>query len=225
MASVLKRFAQLALTGLAVIASATGARADLILAFSQLGTSNTIVATNPTPGQTEIRATDVAVIVTAIDPSAGLALPFQAYLNLLANSVSTATLVGTDIRQEFVGTFAITSGLGGTGMNYLSGNFVDAAFGSGTGLSMAVSDAAPGEVVNFSSDVITTLLSPRAMALALTNVTPMLAITDGTIAAFTSGISGNFSAAPVPEPASIATACGGLLMLGGSAWLRRRRGC
>lgn len=230
MSHLLKRGSHLGLAVLALVASATGARADLILSFSQLGTANTVVATNsPTSGDTLIQATDVSVLVTAIDSSSGLSVPFLAYLQLMAASIGTAEQVATSVRQSFAGTFAITSGLGGTGTNYLSGSFVDSVFGSGTGLVMTVSNATPGEFVDYSSDLITSLSSPRAMSLAMTNVAPILSIVNGTLAPFTAGISGNFSASPeiphMPEPASVVTACGGLMLLGGSAWLRRRRGC
>ncbi len=218
-----RALATLALAGLTLFASAGGARAALILALSQSGVGTPIIATNPTASTTQITGTDVLVIVTAIDPSAVLATPFNAYLNLVANSVGIATTVGTDIRQDFAGTFTITSGLGGAGTNYLSGTFSDATFGSGTGLTMTASDITPGESLTFTSGVIPAshLNSPRAMSFAFAGVSPSAAIVDNTLRAFEAGVSANFSAA-VPEPATVAAALTGLLVLGGTTLLRRQ---
>ncbi len=213
--------ARLAIAGLALIATAGGARADLILAFGQLGPGSPVVASNPTATSTRISALNAAIVVTAIDPSSGLGVPFAAFLNFVADSTATGVQIGNEISQEFAGTFAITSGANGTGINYLSGTFNDVASGSGTALTMSASDVTVGESVSFTSDLITSLDSPRGLSLAFVGLSPALALVNGTIAPFTAGISGNFSAAPVPEPSTAAAALGGLLLLGGA--LRRRR--
>lgn len=214
----------LALAGLTVWASAGGAHAALILAISQNGVGSPIVATNPTASTTRISGVDVSVTITAIDPASGQSAPILAYLNLLADSSGIATTNGTDFRQEFAGTFSVTSAIGGGGTNYLSGIFSDAVFGSGTGLTMTASDPTPGESLVFTSSVIPAdhLLSPRAVAFAFAGVNPSVAIENDTLRAFTAGVSATFSATAVPEPATVATALSGLLMLGGTALLRRR---
>ena len=79
--------------------------------------------------------------------------------------------------------------------------FYDAVFGSGTGLVMTASG--PLGVPTFTSDVIGLLSQDRAISLSFTNVTPSAVVTsEMTLGAFTSSVSGNFSAS-VPEPASL----------------------
>jgi hypothetical protein len=48
------------------------------------------------------------------------------------------------------------------------------------------------------------LTLPEGISLSFSNVTPPVSIIGQTVAGFHSNVSGNFSADPVPEPASIA---------------------
>ncbi len=119
--------ALLATTALA-LGLATAANAAPILNFGQTANVNTITATANASGTT-LTGTDVAVNITQIDNSLPLPPSFpHAFLDLSATSTSAgATVVGKVIVEHFSGSFSVTSGLGDTGTNYLSGTFSDAA--------------------------------------------------------------------------------------------------
>ncbi len=208
------------LVGLAL--SMSNAQAGTILVFGQDGISNQFTATNNgstgLAGGTTLSAIDIQVTITGIANSAPLPGSFPtAFLDLSAMSTSNAEMDGSGhITQEFSGSFSITSLAGGGGTNYLSGTFSDAVFGSGTGLVMTSSGSLG--VPTFTSDVIGALGQTRAISLSFTNVTPSAYITGyETLGAFTSSVSGNFSAA-VSEPASPA-----LLGIGMTALFAFRR--
>jgi PEP-CTERM motif len=192
------------LFGLALAISS--AQAGTILVFGQKGTSDNFTATNNgstgLAGGTTLSAVDIGVTITGIDNAVPLSASYpDAFFNLSATSVSNAALDGSGrITEEFTGWFSITSLSGGGGTNYLSGTFSDAVFGSGTGLTMTASG--PSGVPTFTSAVIGELAQSRAISLSFANVTPAAAVTaEMTLGAFTSSVSGNFSA--TPEPASL----------------------
>jgi PEP-CTERM motif len=207
---VFSAFLGAGLLGLAL--SMSSAQAGTILVFGQNGTANDFIATNNgntgVNGGTDLSAVNIQVTITGID--AALSTPLTAYFNLTAASVTNAVTdsSGHDV-QDFVGSFSITSMAGGGGTNYLSGTFTDVmtantgtVFGNGTGL---VFTATGNGLPTFTSDVIPDIYQPRAMSLSFTNVEPPVFLTgpgDTTLGAFTSNVSGNFSA--VPEPASLA---------------------
>lgn len=142
-------------------------------------------------------------MITGINNWGALPASFpNAYFDLSATNTNAAALVSGQIFQDYAGSFAITSGTGGTGTNYLSGTFSDSVFGSGTGLTLSVSDAFPnssGEMVAFTSNVIGTLGMPHAVSLAFTNVTAAATIASNTLDTFNSNVAGSFSAVPGPS--------------------------
>jgi hypothetical protein len=177
----------------------SNSRADTILVFGQSGDQNLFSAVR-SGGSTALSAVDIPILITNIT---GLATPLPAYFSLSATSDTPATIDGFGhIQQNFNGTFEIYSGLGMTGIDYLSGKFDDTMFGGGTGAIMTASTAGGSSDVTFTSDVIPWLNIPRAMSLSFTNVTDPLTVVGNSIDSFTSNVSGNFSAA-VPEPASV----------------------
>jgi hypothetical protein len=200
------------------ITLALPASATLVLNFGQISGSNTIVATtNLADTQTTISGTDVVINVT--QDLGGFLGP--AILNLSATSVDPAVAIGSSVLQHYAGSWQITSGPGGTGTNYLSGTFTDALFGTGPSLTLSV--GAPPDTITTSSDQIPSidLGLPEAISLSFTNVLPPVSITGTTLAAFSSGIAGNFSATPVGEPGAFALLGVGLLGLGMVRQVRR----
>lgn len=200
--------------GVAGVASAT-----TILVFGQV-TQNSPITANDNGVSTSINASDVAVTLTTIENGAPNT---PAFFTFHATSVGSALTVGGQIIQAFSGTFSFTSGLGGTGFNYLSGSFTDAVFGALNGASLTLSASQPPDAVSFTSDIITDLGTPRAISLGFTDVSPLVSLCGSTICGFTSNVAGNFSAnGPLhtPEPGTLALLGIGLV---GATVLRRRK--
>ena len=207
----------MAAVGVGALAFAHPVSAATILTFGQTGGGSPITATNNGAGSTTIAATDVAVTITGIIE--GAVVPVDALFTLDASSVGAAQLVAGQVLQSFSGNFSIVS-TDGT-INYLSGIFVDAVFGSGASLTMSAAEP-PGSLT-FTSDVISAanLGLDRGMSLGFANVTPAASISNGSLGSFHSSVSGTFSANAnkVPEPITLSLV--GLGLAGVAA--RRRR--
>jgi hypothetical protein len=207
------------LAGAAILGLAGTAHAVPIIQFAQTSSVNTVTATaNAGDTATTIAGSNVAVGVTQ-DLGGFLG---NAFLNLNATSTGAAAAVGTGAVQHYAGSFTITSGLGGSGTNFLSGTFTDAALGVGSALVLAI--GAPPDVLALTSSVIpaSELVNPDAASFGFTNVIPPISIVGTTIGSFAATVAGNVSssAVAIPEPGSLALL--GLGMLGLAAVRRSR---
>lgn len=209
---------------LACAALLSPASANQITAFGQSSNTNTISATtNITNTITTISVADADIGITQLFNNS----PVGALFNLTAVSFDAVTTIGSALLQHYNGTFCLTSASSCGGINYLSGSFSDAAFGINGGAQLSINVAAPPDILNLSSDVISAanLISPSSFTLSFSNVTPGLNVVNETIAPFTASFSGVASAetqAVVAEPGSLALL--GVGLLGTVALARRRRG-
>ena len=202
------------------LAMAPAADAATILVFGQTGTANTITAVNNGAGSTTISGTDVQVIITAIEGGD----PTFAYLDFMATSTGAATTNVGNIDQNYSGSFSICSTQVGCTLNYLTGAFSDLASGSNAGFQLTLGASTPSDMVNFSSDVITTLGLDRSLSFGFTNLSNPLTIVNGSIGSFTASVAGNMSAdinAQVPEPMSLLLLGTGLLAAGRRRFTRK----
>ncbi|WP_207540696.1 hypothetical protein [Sabulicella rubraurantiaca] len=224
----MKKLALLATTAAFVGLSAMAQAAPTtIITFAQDATANTITAT-ANGGNTATTLAGTNVLVTVSGYADSTPTPFDAYLTLNATSTGAASLVaGTDVFQPFAGSFTITSGLGGAGINYLSGTFADIALagsrvaGPNGGFQASLVASDPPGSVSFTSDQIpaSKLGDPSSIGFTFTALSQALGICGSTICSFTASVSGNASASAVPAPAGLAFLGIGLL---GLAAVRRK---
>jgi len=199
------------------------ANAIQIINAAQTSGSNTVTATADAAGtMTTISITDAASTIAQIfgGPSG---LP--AFVDLNATSIDAATAVGGALLQHYSGTFSITSGAGGTGVDYLSGTFTDAAFGLATGDQLSVNIAQPPDTLVLSSSFIpaSDLAAPNSLTFGFSNLASTAPFSGGlqldntTIAPFTASFVATADAAavvPTPEPATLLIFGTALLGLG-----------
>jgi hypothetical protein len=210
--NILKLSRNVAMTLGVVLGAISSAQAVPILTFGQVGLVNTITGTR-VGNATSLNANNVAITVTQID--APNATPLPAFLTFDFDNTGAAMMVGPNIAQTFSGDFCITSLANCGGINYLSGELIDIAFGANAAFTLSASTP-PGGNVLFESDVIANLDPNRGASLSFANVTPLLAIVNGTIDSFASSVSGTFSAdvGVVSEPETFALLMMGLVAVG-----------
>jgi PEP-CTERM motif len=207
--------------GMAVTLMANPASAATILVFGQSGAGNLFTG-NETAGTTVLDANNIPVTITTLNEAPAV---ISAFFNLDATSTAAAQQVPMTSAwtQPYDGDFQITSGLGGTGINYLSGIFSGIQLGVVGGTQLVLASSQPPLSLTFTSSVIPPafLLEPRAMGITLTNVTPPVSIVNNSFADFNATVAGNFSAEVIPEPASILLLGSGLVGLASAS--RRRK--
>jgi hypothetical protein len=203
-----------------LLATGAAARAAPIIQFAQTANVNTITATaNAGDTATTIAASNVAVNITQ-DLGGFLG---AAFFNINATSTDPAVAVGTGVLQHYSGTFSLVSGLGGSGSNYLSGVFTDAALGTGGALTIGI--GSPPDLLTLTSSFLTAaqLGQPSAAAFSLTNAGD-ITLNNHTIDSFTATVSGNVSASPtaVIEPGTLALLGAGLFGMCAVRYRRRQ---
>jgi hypothetical protein len=220
----MKHMKLLIVTLAAMAALAVGARtasADTILIFGQAVGGNPVVGTSDGIN-TSINGLNIPVFITFIQNGA----PGTAFLNFLFSSTSPVVFQNGEAVQNFTGSWQITSGIGGTGTNFLSGSFTDVGHGAGNSFTLNAGTAGGDSISPFFSDVITSLGLERALAFSFTNVTPPIPTGPvGGRETFTAAVSGDFSAnivSRVPEPMSLVLLGSGLVGLSQRRLWRRK---
>ena len=214
----------------ALVLLSSAAQAGTILQFAQTNPADSVTAkesggvtTLSTAGNANGGGVSIPVTISNFLGKPGLSIPaFETYVGV--TSTGPATTVLGQILQGFTGTIEITSGVGGTGSNYLTATFtVPTASGvlGGTsgGTQAQLSATEPPQSLALTSDFAKFYI-PTSMTVGFSNVDPALGIKSGSISSFKAQNAATFGA--VPEPATFGLACMGVVFVALAVGCSRR---
>jgi len=208
--------------GLACVASlflASSAKADTILAFSQLNSADVVVATQTSPTTTVFTTTSatnidgggvsVPVYISTYLGVAQVPFPILAYETVSLTSTTVASSSSGTITQDYSGTIQFTVNPGVAGPSNAA--FLIATFGptgvfsgGAGGGSAGLNASEPQDTVTFTVPGLA--FSDAALNISFSGISPTLSITGSTVTSFTGQDAGTFSAAIVPEPGTLCLA-------------------
>jgi len=206
------------LLSVALLLAAVSSSQASLLVFGQ-GQSGT-PASWTTNGAGGLSGSGTNILVDLTSTDLGFAVPVTgAYLNYSYAGSHFGSLGALHSYDLSGGTFTITSGVNGTGTNYLSGSFSGTqTFTTTGGTANTLADSTvTGQILSFNSDFASSINPPLQLSWSYTGVSPNITPTANTT--HVGAISGLFEGSPVPEATSAAI-WAGLSLLGLSA--RRR---
>lgn len=209
------------------------ASAGTILQYAQTNPLDVVTATESggvttlsTAGNTDGGDVSIPVTISNFLGVPGLTIPaFETFVGVTSNGAAVS--VAGQLIQGFNGTIEITSGIGGTGSDYLTATFTNLSSPgvlSGTigGGQAQLSATDPPQSLILTSDFAAFKL-PTSMTLGFSGIMPSLGITSGSTSGFTGQATGTFGAGIVPEPASIGMSLMGIFIVSLAVANKRRR--
>jgi len=236
------RWLALACVASVLLAPSAKAGTSTILAFSQLNQDDVVVATRTGTSTTitttsamnsDGGGTSIPVYISTYLGQPQIPFPLLAYETINVTSSGAATNSMGTISQDYSGTITFTANPGapsGGNPAYLIVTFgSNGVFSGGAGGGSASLNASePTDTVTFTVPYNPSIpgsglsYTEAAASLSFSNITPVLGITDTTIASFTAQDSGTFSAAIVPEPGTLCLSSFAIVIGGLTYWKKRK---
>jgi hypothetical protein len=214
------------------------ANAGTVLQYGQLNPSDMVTATDNGAGTTTLTTTgnidggnfSIPVVITNFlgTPFPNGFAAFVTYVDVQSVGPAGIDPFSGAIEQKFSGKIEFSSGINGTGANYLT--VVFSAFtlspilgGAPAGTGATLQATQPPDSLVFTSSFAT--FGPiTSMAIGFSNISPSLSIAgDGSLASFTAQDAGTFGANSVPEPSTFCLASFAVVIGTFAAAYRRMR--
>jgi hypothetical protein len=192
--------------------------AGTVLQFSQVSSTDVVVATNNGIGTTTFSTTSpintdgggvsIPVNISNYLGMTQVPFPLLAFETVSVTSTDVASPGGT-ITQAYSGTIEFTANPvndpSGAGQVFLLATFGSGAFSGGTnGGSASLNASVPQNVVTFTVPGLS--FADAALSISFSGIVPPLGITAGSVSSFAGQNSGTFSANGVPEPGTLCLA-------------------